>query len=93
MGSINVFLIAAAVVCAICASTSAVLLTRVLDQRGLATPFPLMRLFFFRNVERYKEITRRETGKIGPLFYLYVISINATLVLAVIALVLMVEAR
>ncbi len=93
MESINTILIAAAIVCAICASTSAVLLTRVLDQRGLTTPFPLMRLFFFRNVERYKEITRRETGKIGPLFYFYVIFINATLVLIVTALVLMAAAR
>ena len=49
------------------------------------TPFPFIRLFLFRNLERYKEITRRETGKVGPLFYSYIIPINMALALVLIA--------
>ena len=51
----------------------------------ITTPFPFIRLFLFRNLERYKEITRRETGKVGPLFYSYVIPINTALALVLIA--------
>ena len=35
---------------------------------------------------RYKKVTKEETGKPGPLFYHWVISINLTLVFAVAAL-------
>ena len=51
----------------------------------ITTPFPFIRLFLFRNLERYKEITRRETGKVGPLFYSYVIPISTALALVLIA--------
>ena len=36
---------------------------------------------------RYKKITFEETGKVGPLFYHWVISINTALVLAVAAII------
>jgi hypothetical protein len=51
----------------------------------ITTPFPFIRLFLFRNLGRYREITRSETGKVGPLFYSYVILINAALELVMIA--------
>ncbi len=79
-------LLAGAVVCGIWASVIAVLITRWLDQRGLQTPFPLIRLFLFRNIGRYREMSQNETGRVGPLFYWYIVSINAALVLALVAL-------
>jgi len=39
----------------------------------------------FRNLTRYKEKTISENGKVGPLFFWYVVSINAALILAVAA--------
>jgi hypothetical protein len=77
----------AALVCGVWAIVSILLVTRFLDVRGVPTPFPLIGLFAFRNLRRYREITRRETGKTGPLFASYIISINAALILVVIALV------
>jgi len=47
-----------------------------------------MGLFLSRNFGRYKDLTRTETGKIGPLFYSTVIPINVAWVLALIALAL-----
>jgi len=82
---ITTVLLTLAALCGIWAAVSAVLLTRSLDQRGLTTPFPFIRLFLFRNLGRYREITRSETGNVGPLFYSYVISINVALVLVMIA--------
>ena len=73
-------------ICAIWATVSAILLTRFLDRRGLETSFPFIGMFLFRNLGRYSEITRAETGKIGPLFYSFVIPINAAWVLALLAL-------
>ena len=82
---ITTTLLVLAAICAIWAVVAAILLTRWLDQRGLTTPFPFIMLFLFRNLGRYKEITRRETGTVGPLFYSYVIPINTALALVLIA--------
>ncbi len=82
MGEIQIVLLLAALICAVCAVVSAVLLTRALDNRGLTTPLPFYGLFLLRNLERYKELTRIEAGEIGPLFYAYVIPINAAWALA-----------
>ena len=87
MGGIPLALLVLAFVCAIWATVSAVLLTRFLDQRGLTTPFPFIGLFLFRNAKRYKEITRSESGRVGPLFYSYIIPINVAWILALAALV------
>jgi len=74
-----------AVVSVVWAVVSAVRITAILDQAGLKTPFPFIGLFLFRNLIRYREITLRETGKVGPLFYSYVIPINAAWILALAA--------
>ncbi len=79
-------LLAIAVLCAAWAVASALMMTRMLDQRGLNTPPPLIGPFLFRNLGRYREVTRRVTGKVGSLFYSYVIPINAALVLALASL-------
>ncbi len=36
---------------------------------------------------RYREITRKETGKVGALFYHWIVSINSALAIAVLAFV------
>lgn len=74
-----------AAVCGVCAVVSAVLITAGLDRRGIKTPFPFIGPLIFRNLIRYKEITLGETGKVGPLFYWYVVPINAALILALAA--------
>ena len=84
--NLSSFLLTLAVLCAVWAVTSAVLITVELDRRGIRTSFLLFRLLLFRNLSRYREITRNETGKVGPLFYSYVIAINAALLLGLVAL-------
>lgn len=80
-----VLLLFLAGVCVLVAVVSAVLLTSALDRRGLKTSFLFMRTLLFRNLSRYKEIAVSENGKVGPLFYGYVVSINAALILAIAA--------
>ena len=69
-------LVALAAICAVCAVTSAMLITGALARRGIRTPFPLIGVMLFRNLGRYREETLRATGRVGPAFYCYVVSIN-----------------
>lgn len=84
--SVSGVLLLLAAICVVLAAVSAVLISVFLDQRGIKTPFPFMGLFIFRNLNRYREITRTETGKIGPLFYSYVVPINTALILVLASL-------
>ncbi len=82
----NLFIVFA-VFSALWAVVAVVLITRELDRRGMKTPFLLMRLFVFRNLGRYKEVTLKETGKVGALYYHYIIPINLALIFSLVALV------
>jgi hypothetical protein len=82
------YILIAAALCAAWAVVTAVLLTMDLDRRGMPTPFPWIGALLFRNLFRYRAVTVREMGKVGTLYYSYVIPINAALVLAVIAFLL-----
>ena len=72
---------ALAVASLIGAVVSALRITAALEQRGIHTPWPLLRLFVLRNLGRYRDLTRQETGEVGGLFYSYVIAINAAWIL------------
>ena len=74
------FLVLAAV-CVVWAVTSALLITQALGRRGIKTPFPFVGVMIFRNLGRYREATLRETGRVGPLFYSYVVAINLVWIL------------
>jgi len=71
------------VACVIWSVVSYVLLTAALDRRGVKTPFPFMGALLFRNLRRDSDLTDEETGRVGGLFWSYVVAINAALVLAV----------
>jgi len=49
--------------------------------------FIFIRLFIFRYVNNYKKITKNETGKVGRLYYSWLISINAALVCFILLIV------
>ena len=51
--------------------------------------FVFIKLMLPVYAHRYKKITLEETGKVGPLFYHWVIAINTALVLAIAAIVSM----
>ena len=85
MTTVEVLLVLA-VACGFWAAVSAVLIARALEAGGIRTPFPFWGLLVFRNLQSYSRMTRAKTGRIGPLFYSYVVPINAALVLVVVAL-------
>jgi hypothetical protein len=64
------------------------LIVHELQKRNVKINFFFLRLFLLKYANQYKEMTRRETGKVGTLFYGWLVSINAALVFAIIGLVL-----
>ena len=70
-------------VCAIWAVTAAVLIARDLEKRGIPVSFVWLRLMILKYLHQYSKITREEKGRVGPLFYHYVVPLNVALVLAV----------
>ncbi len=74
-----------AAICAVGAATTSVLITANLDRRGIKTSWPLMRWYSFRNLGLYRQETLRASRKVGPLFYGFVVSINAVWILVLLA--------
>jgi hypothetical protein len=47
-----------------------------------------LRFYIFKYLSTYKSITKSETGKIGYLFYLWIISINLTLLCILVSILI-----
>ena len=67
---------------------SSILIFSALQNRGQRVNFFLLRLMMPVYAHRYKKATEMETGRTGPLFYHWVVSINTVLVLVVVAIIL-----
>jgi hypothetical protein len=84
----NVFL-GFAVVCAGCGVVSGMLITGALQKRGVKINWIWLRfLLVSRYLDQYRDVTRAETGRTGPLFHLYLISMNLALAAAIVGIVL-----
>ncbi|HUU36925.1 MAG TPA: hypothetical protein VMW46_01825 [Candidatus Desulfaltia sp.] len=59
-----------------------------LSKRGIKINFILLRLYLLKHIQQYKQLTLKETGKIGPLYYPCIVSIILALVLAIVGLIL-----
>lgn len=64
------------------------LIVHELQKRNVKINFFLLRLFLLKYANQYKQSTLQETGKVGSLFYGWLVSINAALVFAILGLVL-----
>ena len=67
---------------------NSVMITSFLSKRGIRINYLLLRLFIFKYVSQYRKITLEETGKPGPLFYLFVTAWNLALLFAIIGIIL-----
>ena len=54
-----------------------ILMVRELQKRNVAVGFLGLRLKMFRYLAQYRQLTRKETGHVGPLFYHYVLPLCA----------------
>lgn len=68
---------------------SAVMIAVALQKRGVRIDWIWLRLLILsKYLGQYRDITRQETGRTGPLFYSYVIAMNLALLTAIVGLVL-----
>jgi hypothetical protein len=59
-----------------------------LSKRGVKIHFILLRLYLIKYIDQYKQITLKETGKVGPLYFPCIASVALALVLAILGLIL-----
>jgi hypothetical protein len=65
---------------------STVMIFSHLKDRGEKVSFLWLRLYMISYANRYKKMTKNETGKVGYLFYVWIISINLALISAILVL-------
>ena len=65
---------------------SSIMIFDQLKKRHIKVSFIFLRFLIPFYAHKYKKITLNETGKVGPLFYYWIISINAALVFAAAAI-------
>ena len=63
--------------------TMSILIVNQLQMRKVPINFFLLRLYLPKYAHQYKKITLQETGKVGGLFYGWLISISAALVFGI----------
>jgi hypothetical protein len=77
-------LLVLALICVVWAVVASILIARDIDRRGVPVSFLWLRLMILKYLHQYATITKEETGRVGPLFYHYVVPLNVALVLAVV---------
>jgi len=84
---IIILLMALCLLCGIWNIVISLIIYDSLRKRGISVSFLWLRLMAPGYALKYKEITRAETGKIGLLFYQWIISINLSLVFVLITVI------
>jgi len=65
-----------------------IMIVNEVSKRGVKINFLWLRLYIIKYIHQYKKITKEETGKVGPLYYPCLVSVNLALVCAIAGLVL-----
>jgi hypothetical protein len=88
MMMLSTILLTIAVICVIWGVVSAVMIGGALQKRGYKVNWLLFRLLLVtRYIGQYRDVTRQETGRVGPLFYSYVIAMIMALVAGIAGLI------
>lgn len=85
--SLSIFFAGIAGIALIWYVVSSIMIYSELNKRNVRVNFIFIRFMIIPYANKYKEITKKETGKVGSLFYHWVISINIALVFAIAAII------
>ena len=66
--------------CAAIYVVSSIMIIHYLKEKGEKINFLWLRVLIISYADKYKKLTRKEYGKVGPLFYMWIISVNCALV-------------
>jgi len=81
-------LIVIAIFSALWGVVSAVMIAEALRRRGINVSWIFLRVMILKYAKQYRDVTLKDTGRTGLLFYSYVIAMNIALVTAVAGLIL-----
>ena len=77
-----------AFVCIVWSITALMLISAKVSRSGTRAHFFLITLLFFRYVSVYEDLSRKETGKTGPLVYHFIIPLWMALIIVIIWILL-----
>ena len=60
-----------------------IMIVHEVNKRGVKINFFLLRISIINYVHQYKQFNKQETGKVGPLYYPTIISVNLALILGI----------
>jgi hypothetical protein len=80
-------LIGFAIFCALWGVVSMILIAEALRKRNMKVNWIFLKVLIIKYVGQYRKITLQETGKVGPLYYSFVVSMNLALVTGIIGIV------
>ena len=83
----NVFL-SLAIVCVLCGVAFSIMITAFLSKRGTKINYLLIRIYIYKYINQYRKITEEENGRVGPLFYPFIVSFILALLFAIIGAIL-----
>ena len=83
----NIFIILA-IVCVLFGVVSSIMITAFLSKRGIKINYLLIRIYIYKYINQYRKITKEENGKVGSLFYLFIVSFSLTLLFAIVGMIL-----
>jgi len=63
-------------------------ITHEVSKRGVKINFFWLRLYIIKYIHQYRKLTLEESGRVGPLFYPCIISVNLALILAIVGFIL-----
>jgi hypothetical protein len=61
-----------------------IMIVHEVSKRGVKINFFLLRLYIIKYIHQYQKLTRKETGRPGPLYYPCIVSYQMALVFAVV---------
>ena len=85
----SALLICLILVCGVWAVVASLLIARDLERRGVHVNYLWLRVMILKYLSQYRRVTLEETGRVGSLFYHYVIPLSMALVLTIILVILM----
>jgi len=65
-----------------------IMIVNEVSKRGVKINFFLLRLYIIKYIHQYRKLTLDESGRVGPLYYPCIISVNLALILAIAGLIL-----
>ena len=83
----NSFLILA-ILSALWGIASSLVIASFLSKRGVKINYPFFKVLMFKYIHQYRTITMQESGRPGPWYYSFVVSMNLALLLTVVGIAL-----